>query len=1360
MKSSSCRYWAILLIICSCGVWKISAQVLDNRQSRINQFKNYGTSSGLPGETVKTIVQDERGLLWLGVEYEGLVSYDGISYEIYRNDPEDSSSLSSNFVESILDDGHGNLWVGTQSGLNRKPLSLLQKTAQGFIRYSVSDSVGLPGDNIIRLFKDSKGRILVGTDKGLCVYAGQDRFHFVEINGQTLRVQEIFETSKGFYFLGTNRGLVYLDDQFELIDFWDHSRMPLISNPSINSIAEGPNGRFWLGTRAGIYLFDSRTRTVDPLSKYIFDQLPIGTIGVDKIIQDHTGRMWVGMISEGLFVLSATSRGYQYTNYQQLKETGYIGDQVRDIYEDHEGLIWIATKNAGIYQYNYQSETFGLITSRIGSTTGLNDNCVLSVAEDQSGNLFFGTMNGGLNVLNTVTGEYRHFVSDWVNLNSLLNNRVQAISIDTKGKLWIGTVQGVTRYDPASSSFENLTLFSIRKIIIGQDETVWIGGRKGLWFAKNLQMDFQEFRPSGFEEVFSDEIYALLESADGHLWIGFEDMGLAEYDPETGAVTWYNQVNLSNRLEAMHVRSLHEDVDGTIWVGTKLNGLYNLHRENKVFHHVPDSLIDTSVFSILSDDNGMLWLGTNKGIIRYSPGDHQVERFGKKHGLQGDLYLPSSHFKSANGTLFFGGHGGLNYFKPGEVTKQTRSPKIYLKSVRAVGSGYGTQSNEDVFEFKFGDHLFFDFYLSDYSSPQENTYVYRLIGADQGWVNSGTRNQVSYANLSPGDYSLHIMGTNPDGVESENKAQVDFSIRPPWWLTLGAKIAYAMLGMGLLYASYLMISYKSRKQHELNVLNLEKEQAEKLSQMKIRFFTNISHELRTPLTLMLPSAEKVYDKLKNRSELSKHTGVILKSVKTLLTLIEELIQFRRIEEGKLEFKPKGQNVSHLLTDVFEEFRMVAEEKNLNYGFHRSSEDVNGSVDAEIIRKIVRNLLSNAIKYTNHGGTVNLKLSMRNSKSTTYENRGLISQKSELESRAFIIEVQDTGIGMSAEAMEHIFDRFYRTEGSQDVAGSGIGLDLVKSMVDLHGGSVSVKSTKNAGSTFRVEIPFLDNVMDISQTITSDLSISNSTDASSKTKHDQDKNQSADHLLIVEDDEEILDMLNEMFVQDYHVTLAKNGLDGWEKALEFPQPNLIITDVMMPEMDGYEFCTKVKQNFKTSHIPVLILTAKSSPSDEVRGHELGGNAYVKKPFYPKVLQAKVKSLLDNQKLIREHFRKELRLSPSELELPDSEKDLLKQCVEAIEQNMANESFGVESLSKEVGISRTQLFRKLKYLVDLGPFELIYSVRLKRACDILKSNQHSISEVSYMTGFSSPNSFSTTFKKHYKLSPTEFVKKERK
>lgn len=1351
------RLIAIFLMIIS--VWISSAQAIRGVSlPNTVRFKNINSANGLPGETIKTIAKDRRGLIWLGVEFEGLACYDGRNFDLYDHDVENASSLSSNIVKCIVDDGKGNLWVGTANGLNLKSLNLLDHPANKFRQFHANDSSGLPGNDINSLKIDSKERILIGTNMGLCLYRGDGQFELIDIYNQTLKIQHIYESSKGEFYLSTNLGVAHLDSGLSVIKFWDKETLLHLSNLDVNCIEKGPDGKLWIGSRGGIYIFDPSKGIFDLINDYIKDQPMFRSIGINKIHRDNTGRMWVGTISEGLYIFSQSKKGLNYVTHSQLETGGYAGHQVRAIYQDDDDFIWIGTKNKGFYQFTYESETFGLLKSGNNLKHSLNDDCVLSMAEDKNHNLYFGTLHGGLNVFRAATGDFIQYQHDNDDIHSLINDRVEALEIDRNGHVWIGSVEGVGVFYPEQNKFINQKLPSVRTLKIDHNDNVWVGTRNGLYFSENLSDKFTPmvlYDSVGQREV----IYTLFIDRAGYVWIGTGDDGLMKYDPENKRLAKYFAAGDQgdNHLPAAHIRSLYEDQEGVIWIGTKLNGLFRFDQNGITFSRIKPDELSLSVFSILSDSQSNLWLATDEGIIKFSKTDGSVERFGKQHGLQGEAFINSAYYKASNGLLFFGGNGGMNYFDPTKIKKKAKTFQVNVKSIRSSGI-IAPKTKDGIYTFNYGDHLSFDFFLSDYSSPKENSFFYRLAGVDKDWVNSEKRNQVSYANLSPGTYILKIRGISSDGFESQNVAEINFRVLPPWWLTSFAKVCYVLLGFLLLYVLYNVLTYRALKQHELNVLNMEKEQTEKLTQMKLRFFTNISHELRTPLTLMLPSAEKIIEFVKSIPEAQKHSRTIMKSIRTLLTLIDELIQFRKIEDGKLSFAPRETNISSLVSDVFDEFESIAQDKQLNYQSEIGSGSIRGFIDQEIVKKILRNLISNAIKYTQKEGQVVLKMEMEDILIFKNKSSGMKSDW-EGENRKFIkFKISDTGIGISEEELHHIFDRFYRTENNTAAGGSGIGLDLVKGLVDLHQGKIEVTSQQGVGSTFTLHIPIDPYDLRIAENpISSAFQFYAPTMEEHVSINEQKHREGADHILIVEDDDEIRAMLYELFSEQYQVTLASDGSKGLEKAQEFPQVNLIITDIMMPELDGMEFCKAIKGSVKTSHIPMLMLTAKTAPADEISGLGVGANAYVAKPFYPNVLKARVESLLENQKLVKAHFSKELQLNPIEVQLPDSEKDILRLCIEAIERNINNEYFGVEELSREVGISRTYLFRKLKYLVDLGPLELIYSAKLNRARTLLETNAHTISEVAYMCGFSSPNSFATTFKKHYKVSPSEYMKR---
>ncbi|MDN3670482.1 two-component regulator propeller domain-containing protein [Echinicola jeungdonensis] len=1299
------------------------------------RFKNYNMSSGLPAGFVLAISQDQNGLMWFGDEGEGLVSFDGRNFEVFSHDPEDSTSLSSNRIWCIQADAQNNLWIGTDHGLNRKKVDPANYKDNRFEKFFASSQANdLPDNRITDLFLTSNSDLLIGTAKGLCVYREKRIFERIRLGiYDELEIGAICQARSGNIYVGTNQGLFLLDSSYHLLSHWN--RISLDKALDISAITEGPNGLIWISA-GELYLFDPSTHTFNSINAYLNPKEPFMANDTYRLLTDRRGRVWIGTISSGAFVCSVKGAGYELRDFQDLLAGGFRGDQIRDIYEDRMGFIWVTAKSKGLNVYDSENEGIDLIVPFDAPPSQSSDNSILAIAEDEKGNVYFGSRSSGLASYNSDKRRFKTFSHHPQDKSAISTNRIHTIKVKSEEEILIGTIEGISLFNPAKGTFTNHHTSAVWFLEVDQKGIIWAGTSDGVFYQESINDAQKPLMAKHLEYPKGEWVTVIYLDSMQRLWIGTRDHGLFRHDIKNNHTEWINNVSSNEgiRFTPTQIRSITEDAKGNIWVGTRESGLYMFRNGENNFEPYPYKMFDGSIRGMTVDDLNNLWLVTHRNIFRLGPATGELSKFGKEYGLYGI----HTALKTKEGTLLFGGdHRVLSYGPNDQLGKRSPS-KVSVKSItRPAGSG--KEGEENNYQFSFRKPLTFEFFIDDYASPEENIYTYQLTNIDKDWSQPGQNQRVSYANLSPGHYTFMVKGADASGTWSENVATIDFTVLAPWWLTVWAKIGYLLAAIALGYTTYQILAFRSKKRRELKKLTYEKEQSELLTQHKLRFFTNISHELRTPLTVMIPSAEKISGSQSlSGEELAKHGNIIKRSANALFSLVDELIQFKRIEEGAHKFAPGKTNIGNLSSRIFDDLDPAAEEKNIDYDLKIEDIEKELWIDQKIFEKVLKNLIFNAIKYTPKSGRVQVKISM---------------EKTVPDSLADLrIDVIDNGIGISEVDKVHIFDRFYRTEqGSGFARGTGIGLDLVKNLVALHHGTIDVESDKGKGSHFTVKLPVqkpVHNLMDTEPDI-------DPTFGSENGFQDDFHEQTEDHILIVEDDAEILSMLQELFSKNHRLTVAKNGLEGMEKALEYPQPNLIISDVLMPEMNGYELCTVIKKNFKTSHIPVLLLTAKSSISDELEGLGSGANAYVTKPFYPKVLIAKVDNLLKNQKLLKKRFAREAQLNPSEIDIPDPDKELLTRCVRIIEENIQDQDFSVENLAREAGLSRTQLFRKLKYLVGVSASELIYSIRLKRASELLKSGKFTVSEVAYETGFSTPSSFSNTFKKHFKVSPREFI-----
>ncbi|MFG6687086.1 two-component regulator propeller domain-containing protein [Mariniflexile sp. HNIBRBA6329] len=1334
---------SLIFLITISANFAVEGQVFE--QSNAIRFKKYDGNNGIPGETIKTIYQDQSELMWLGVEYKGLVSFDGKSFKQYEFNQENENSISSNIINSICEDREGNLWIGTIDGLNKRKKTLNNHSQSDFLRfYNEENPTSIPSNYICQIFKNKNADLLIGTGQGLCLLESNNRFRRIPLtNSKDPAVRCIYQLKSGQYFVGTDKGLFKLSETYKKIGYWPVNE----AQGRVTSMDEDVDGNLWIGTRSGLFIFSEEQ--LYEINEFLNENYHFSGMGIHNVFLDNWGRMWVGSYSRGLYIFYKNGKSYEFISNKALYENGFRAYQIRGITQDSQGLIWVATKDEGFYIYDHRLETFGLLNTT-SSPLKLSSSSILAVFESSDKKLYIGTRQGGINIIDAQRKHITHFTHEPSNISGIGDNRVEGFAEQKSGEIWMATVKGLSKFFPESKVFKNYNFKPTHSIILDKNNQLWLGTTKGLFVFDPQKESFGN--PPIHVPALEDNIRSLFIDNDQNLWIGTQNSGLLQYIPKNGIVKHYHTDHSDKkfRLPSNAIRAIQQDTQGNIWIGTLLNGLIKLEKNyNEQSYSFSKHVFDgTGVFSIIEGKSGVLWLSTNKGIYEF---DSQLETkidFGIQYGLQGEVFNNTAFLKSKNGYIYFGGNKGLNFFKPESVSKILFTPTTSIKSITVSSPGKDEYFKESLegYHFKYGSYISFDFFLNDYSNPQNNKFKYRLEGITKDWIDLVNNNNISFASLKPGDYKLDVIGANSDGVWSKNQQTISFKILDPWWLS---KIAKALYGIFIVFAIYQIIrftTFRDRKKHELEIIKLEKSQAEKIIEEKLRFFTDISHELRTPLTIILPSAEKLVKiKKGNIEEVKKHGVSILRNVKALMNLVEDLLEFRKIENGSIVLNTKSLQVIDYCHNTFSEFSFLAESKKIDYHFNTNLSEFNAMVDPNILNKVLSNLLSNAIKYTQNHGHIELVIT-----STTTRDK-------------LLILVKDTGIGISKEDLPNIFDRFYRAKSEVTSRGTGIGLALTKSLVELHGGTIYVHSEEGKGSIFTVEIP-LNYVEELQVLPISHANISHQEveDETAQITFEQSEdpisiqNENVQEILVVEDDLEIQNLLKELF-SDYKVIIANNGKEGLEFANQKSQPSLIISDVMMPVMDGLTFCREIKGNFQTSHIPVLMLTAKTTTSDQMKGINVGADDYVLKPFYSDILVAKVENLLKRQIRLRKYFEKSISIQPSDPPTYNREKELLIKCKEIIEVNISNQEFSVEKLAEELGLSRVHLFRKLKYLINQSPLELIYSIRLKKSIALIKTGNYTVSEVAYMTGFSSPSSFNTTFKKHYKESPKAYVKK---
>ncbi len=1333
------------------------------------KFHYLSVHDGLSRSWVKCIGQDKEGFLWFGTS-DGINKYNGYDFSIYKHNAKNTRSLNNNLITLIYEDKAGNFWVGTQEDLN-----LYDREKDEFIPL-----------NAIKNFVDcvseyDDGTLLIGSPGGLYLFSPVN-LKARQICGN-VNIDDILKDRNDNFWIATYNGLWLLDTSDYSYQVFRHikNNPASISDDFIRSLYEDSRGRIWIGTNSeGLSLmqYPGNNPSSPRFINFRHDPEDPSTIGkgaVLDIIEDKQNRLWIGVENGGLNRIDL--HGFDENKCKVTRYMNNPGDNssisdnsIHCLFLDNQNTLWAGTFGAGLSLFNELLQKFRHYRHIPNNSNTLNNNHI-NVIYDEDDLLWVGT-EGGLNVLNEKENTFRYYVYDYKNDHSLGSDAVWAICRDSRNNMWIGTWGGgLNLFLPSKGSFvrfnynekDSATIGgnSVYDIIEDCEGDLWIASMLGgLNKYSATTKKFTRFQTEIGKNSISDNwVRAVVESSCGELWLS-STTAVDIYNKSKGTFTTYKHDPADETSISYNgAIDIFEDSKGHIWLGTN-NGLNLFNRHDSSFIHfmTEDGLPNNSVKSICEDDHGNLWLSTNNGISKFIGGVTHPEKrifknFDVSDGLQENEFNSRSVFKNKKGEIYFGGINGFNVFHPDSIKDNPYIPKIvftdflvFNKSVE-IGSGdsllkkHINETKEITLPHKYSIFSI-EFAALNYIAPENNQYKFMLEGFDKDWNTVGTNRMATYTNLDPGRYTFIVKASNSDGLWNEQGASLLIHILPPWWLTWWAKSFYALVILIVLYffRKYTIISVNFK--NKLWIEHIEKQKSEELNQLKFQFFTNISHELRTPLTLIDGPLNTLVKKGTKIHELD----IIRENVLNLKTLVDQILDFRKIENNKMQLDLQPVNIPEIILTIVNRFSQHAREKNITLLFEANRREFITKVDGDKIEKIITNILSNAVKNTFEGGTVKIRIDF---------NPG-----SELLENAFVIEISDTGRGIAAPILGKIFDRFYSTNGNSNTeTGSGIGLNLTKKLVELHGGIITVSSTEGKGSVFSVAIPIpegqvyngIDTVVSFSLNTAADALATDENDIGKEPEFLFEKT-----ILIIDDKQEICDYLADILKNEFNVVKETNPLSGMHWITAF-MPDLIISDVMMPEMDGFELCKKIKSDMRFSHIPVILLTAKATTEDHIMGFETGADDYIYKPFDEELLKSRIKNLIRQRNTLKEYFiGSDGKVNPS-VPVGSLDKIFIEKVFQIIHANYRDPSFTVNDIITEIGMSRSVFYKKLKAISNLSINDLIKNVRMKKATELLIKSSMSISEVAYDTGFGDPAYFSKVFKEHYKVTPKEFTSK---
>jgi signal transduction histidine kinase/ligand-binding sensor domain-containing protein/DNA-binding response OmpR family regulator len=1326
-------------------------------RAAVPQFRYdiFSQEDGLPNNQIQSIYQDKVGWLWVGTS-QGLSRFDGYTFVNFSSNSADSSGLQGNLVRVIKEDSNGNILVGTENG----GLNVFSRACEKFLHpLEESQNIQFHGLSVNDIEEDNKGNLWLGTDYTVLVIdpagninAIQPKMPAVNENFDGRFVRNLQFDNKGKLWIGTNNGVYVFHPSTNEMETFELGFKPN-QNREIWEIYKDDEGLLWVGTySAGLFLVDpetktfkhiklepelERTETVRSVSKGVFSDFWIGTRGglyvyskvygvigffrhderepyslsnnsVLSVYHDANGETWIG--TRGGLNLLAKSKQVFHSFGALPDDNHYLNSSiVYAFWIDTDGKIWIGTEDGGINIYNPKTGTYQYLTANENNPNSISQNCIKAFLDDRHGNLWIGTYLGGIDVINLRTKEISHLKHEPSVPESLSDNRVWDLCMDKDNNIWVATSRGINKYNRKSKTFGKFPQLA------GGEQVSWIN----------------------FD-------------TKGNLWAGTLDEVLV-YNPEEKTIKRFPE----------YTRSMFEDSNNRIWAATFNKGiaLYNSTSGPQKYFSENEGLANCQALCILEDNDKNLWISTTNGLSKFNPQNGLFQNFTSKDGLSNNQFCYGAACKTGSGELLFGSISGFNLFNPSEITfNDTNIPivftdlKIFNRSVPVSKDKKSVLkksiSETDHITLKYNQNVFsLEFAALNYVNSSNNLYSYKLEGFDKDWNEPGKSRIATYTNLDPDDYILRIKRVTPGVKAQGGELQLKITVLPPYWKTFWFLTLLYSFIFFLIFALVKLFTNREKMKNQLVLERINARKLHELDMMKLKFFTNISHEIRTPLTLILGPLEKLMNSQVGEEEKQTNLKLIHRNALNLNKLVDQLLDFRKLQSGNLKLNLSEADLVEFVRNVVNSFSDFAVEKEITLKFTSLKKKLIANFDADILEKVLNNLLSNAFKYTELGGTISVSLSL------VFDSDDNVFSNIEKETQFIEVTVKDTGRGIHDKNLNRIFLRFFQSDEKNGNPGAGIGLALVKELVDLHKGKIFVSSKPGKGTKFTIHIP---NNLLLTETAaemihTQDTSVKEGTLAQPEDNIDVVQ---ARIMLVVEDNPDVRQFVAGHFGAIYKVLQARNGEEGWNKALE-NVPDVIISDILMPDVDGYEFCKRIKNDERTSHIPVILLTALHSKEHELKGLATGADDYITKPFDLSVLQVKVENLLSIRESLKEKYIRTVVLEPENVVLSSPDERFLKKALEVVENSISDSDLDIESFAGKVGVSRMQLYRKLHALTNMTVKEFIRSIRLKRAAQLLVQQKMNISEVAYEVGFKDLSHFRKCFRREYGMSAKEYI-----
>lgn len=1326
------KTWTIVLLNFFLGIGALQVSA----SSRNLWFDSYNQENGLPFNQILCINQDQDGWIWIGTN-RGLSRFDGYRFKNFLPSTNDFTSIRGLLVRTIFTDHKGNLWVGTENG----GLNLYDKYLETFTQpFANQPGTSAFMNNVLDIEEDRGGNLWLGTLGYVVKIDPTNRITKIAVNQVAVTKLE-FDRS-GNLWIGTAGNLYRFDPKLKTLrrigdrnltnimdvmldssgDMWvstgsngafrvNPTTMETIAvnlfpttdrSKAVRKITEDQPGVYWIGTRGGLYVYDKTKKSMGYYAHDEREQHSLRDNSVNTVFHDRNGDIWIGT-RHGISLCAKSKQVFKNFEAHPTDKSGkYLNSEsVYAIWMDGERNIWVGTEDGGINIFNPKTQSYQYLKCCPGSANALSENCIKAFLDDQRGNLWIGTFHGGIDVLNIKTKRIRHLRNEPSKPPVLASNDVWDFTLDRDGNIWIATSAGVDRFEASTGSIRHLPE------LIGKERINWIekDSKDNIWLGSNNEVVVFNHSTKKIKR-YKEYSLSFLEDSKGRYWLTTFDKGLAQYHIDKGAIEYFR--------------------DETGMVHNQFLGL-------------------------LEDKNQDLWISTSNGLMCFDTKTHSFQKYNKKDGMQNGNFNYGAAFKAPDGNLYFGGNSGFTMFNPTDFTINSRHIPLVLTELRVLNRKIepGLPENDllkksismtDRLVLGYKQNAFsVEFASLSFASSETNMYSYYLEGLDEEWSDPSTNRVATYTNIDPGNYVLHIRSVVNGERQRNSERLLRIKVTPPFWKTVW--FLFLVL-IGAVWLTFTLIhSYINRKKTkmELVVERLRTNKLNELNNLKLKFFTNISHEIRTPLTLILTPLEKLHSQECKPEEIRSYVDMMYKNTKDLNKLINQLLDFRKLDSGGLKLEQMQGDIVQFVSEVVGSYESHAKEKGIDLTFNCFQDSLVCQYDADKIGMVLNNLLSNAIKFTNKNGRITVHLTLAFDADVERISSDSFSQE------WIEISVIDTGIGISEKHLSKIFDPFYQVENKIEQTGTGIGLSFANELVKLHHGTMFVESKPEMGSKFTFRIPYVkENQVELDMK------------SVGTTVEDSDQNPLMEHImLIVEDNADVRLLIKNHFKDSFHVYEADNGKEGWTMTLKVV-PDVIISDVLMAEMNGFDFCKKVKNDERTSHIPFLLLTALHSKEHIIKGLENGADDYITKPFDLTILQTKIENILSIRDSYKEKFSAEVTLQPKNILIASPDQKFLQKAIDVVEAHISDSELDIEQFAVEVGVSRMQLYRKLHALTDMTVKEFIRNIRLKRAAQLLLQDSMNVTEIAYSVGFKDVSHFGKCFRQVYGINAKDYKK----